>query len=169
MFSRDRLPSGVRHVVPLPPGDRILASALLDDDRWLIATRTSLVLVDDTDAVRLRRPWCEVDRASFDPGSATSTVTWVDDAEPLTARLRDLKRLDIVRTIRERVESSVIVSRTIPVARGAGIRVAVRRDGTGALFSQVIADPGVDLDDPAVAAEVDEVEADIRSASGLPR
>ncbi|CPU65801.1 Uncharacterised protein [Mycobacteroides abscessus] len=66
------------------------------------------------------------------------------------------------------MQSSVVLSETVTFAAGLTARVAVRRDADGELFSQVVADPGLDLTDPEVGARVDAAEGRVRSASGLP-
>jgi hypothetical protein len=164
---RHTLPDAVRSAVPVPRGDRILAFAELTDSSWIVAERGSLLVVA-AQTVRVERPWCDVHSASFDPQTATITVTWVDDAEPLVATLSDIKHLALVRTVRERVERSVILAETVTVAGGRTVRVAVRRDASERLFSQVVADAGVDLTDPDTADTVDGAESRVRSAAGLP-
>ncbi|MFC8924234.1 hypothetical protein [Cellulosimicrobium sp. NPDC057127] len=167
-FRRPSLPDDVRRALDLPAGDRVLASAELVDGSWAVATRGSLVTSDGAGRSVLARPWSDVDRAAYAPESSTITVTWVDDAPPLALRLVDSRRSGLAQTLRERVQSSVVLAETVTFAAGRTARVAVRRDHDGALFSQVIAEPGVDLHDPEVAARVDAAEGRVRSASGLP-
>ena len=100
--------------------------------------------------------------------TATLTVTWVDASPPLVLRLADPRRTTLAQTLRERVQSSVVLSETVTFAAGLTARVAVRRGLDGSLFSQVVTEPGVDLRDPEVAARVDAAEDRVRSASGLP-
>lgn len=166
-FRRPTLPDPVRRSLEIPANDRVLASAELVDGSWAVATRAALLTSDATGAVA-SRPWCDVDRASYSPETATITVSWVDGAPPLALPLADPRRTSLAQTLRERVQSSVVIAETVTFAAGRTARVAVRRDGDGELFSQVVADPGVDLDDPEVAARVDAAEGRVRSASGLP-
>lgn len=167
-FRRPTLPDPVRRSLDVPANDRVLASAELVDGSWAVATRAALVTSDATGAAVSIRPWCEVDRASYAPETATITVSWVDGAAPLALPLADPRRTSLAQTLRERVQSSVVLAETVTLAAGRTARVAVRRDGEGELFSQVVADPGVDLDDPEVAARIDAAEGRVRSASGLP-
>jgi len=167
-FRRPSLPDPVRRSLDVPASDRVLASAELADGSWAVATRTELLTSDPTGGVVARRPWSDVDRAGYAPETATITVSWVDGAPPLALTLADARRTSLAQTLRERVQSSVVLSETVTFAPGLTARVAVRRDGDGELFSQVVADPGVDLTDPEVTARVDAAEGRVRSASGLP-
>lgn len=150
------------------PGDRVLAAAGLADGSWAAATRTTLATCDADGSHAWARPWSDVDRASWDPETSTITVTWVDGSPPLALRLADEGRSALAQVLRERVQSSVVLSETVTLTAGRTARVAVRRDGSGRLFSQVVADLGVDLTDPEVTARVDAAESRVRSASGLP-
>ncbi|QJW36469.1 hypothetical protein [Cellulosimicrobium protaetiae] len=167
-FRRPSLPDSVRRALDVPADDRVLASAELTDGSWAVATRTELLTSDAAGGTVARRPWSDVDRAGYAPETAAITVSWVDGAAPLVLRLADPRRSSLAQTLRERVQSSVVLSETVTFAAGLTARVAVRRDGDGELFSQVVADPGVDLDDPEVAGRVDAAEGRVRSASGLP-
>jgi hypothetical protein len=167
-FRRHSLPDPVRRALDIPAGDRVLASAELVDGAWAVATRSTLVTSDASGAVASRRPWSDVDRASYSPESSTISVSWVDGGPPADLRLADPRRTALVQTLRERVQSSVVLSETVTFAAGRTARVAVRRHPDGGLFSQVVTEPGVDLDDPEVAARVDAAESRVRSASGLP-
>ncbi|GII98118.1 hypothetical protein CLV28_1454 [Sediminihabitans luteus] len=167
IFRRAALPDDVRRVVP--PGDRALAAAALDGGGWVVATRELLCVVHDAADPAVRRAWSDVDRAGFDPREAELTVEWVDGAPPLTLRLASPVSSRVPQVLRERVQSSVVLAEVLTLAHGRRVKVAVRRGRGGTLFSQVQADPGVDLDDPEVLARVDAAEARVRSASGLPR
>jgi hypothetical protein len=167
-FRRPALPDAVRRALDVPSGDRVLASAELVDGSWAVATRTALLTADAAGAHVASRAWSDVDRASYAPESSTITVTWVDGAPALALHLADPRRTALVQTLRERVQSSVVLSETVTFAEGRSARVAVRRGADGRLFSQVVTGPGVDLDDPEVADRVDAAENRVRSASGLP-
>jgi len=167
-FRRPSLPDPVRRALGVPAPDRVLASAELTDGSWAVATRAELLTSDAAGGTVVRRPWSDVDRAGYAPETATITVTWVDGTPPLALRLADPRRTTLAQTLRERVQSSVVLSETVTFAAGLTARVAVRRDGEGALFSQVVADPGLDLTDPEVTDRVDAAEGRVRSASGLP-
>ncbi len=96
-------------------------------------------------------------------------VTWADGSRQLLLELAgDAGFLPEV--IRERVEASVVVSRRIGAGGRRGVRVAVRRAGPGAaLTTQVVADRGVDLAEPELAARVAAELADLREQTGMHR
>jgi hypothetical protein len=167
-FRRTSLPDEARRALDVPRGEKLLAAAPLADGRWAVATTAELAVVQERPGrVAMRRPWWDVDRAAFDPERSTVTVEWVD-AEPDTRlSLRDPERTTFPHVLRERVQWSVVIAEVIGLPRGGEAKVAVRRTTSGELFSQAIAGPGVDLDDPEVAPVVDAAEDRVRSAAGL--
>jgi hypothetical protein len=163
---RPRLPDDVRERLGLTPAVRTLAAGELTDGGWAAATRDEL-LVAPADGEVVRRPWSDVDRASFDPGHGVVTVRWVDGAPALRLRAVDPGRSRLPQVVRERVEWSVVLGEEVALPGGRTARVAVRRLTDGTMFSQALAGPGVDLDDPSIAALVDAAEQRIRAAAGL--
>ncbi|NTW42736.1 MAG: hypothetical protein HGA44_23195 [Cellulomonadaceae bacterium] len=162
---RPALPRAIRAVLQLPSGDRVLAATGLINDRWAVASRDALHLVD-AEGHATRHPWSDVDRASLAPETATVTVFWVvGDTETLVLVGAGAPRF--ARTLRERVQSSVVHTENVTLPNGARVRVALRRADDGGLLSQVIGDGRVDLSDPEVAARIDAAEARVRSAAGL--
>ncbi|MCK9793229.1 hypothetical protein M1843_05650 [Isoptericola sp. 4D.3] len=168
-FRRSPLPADVRRTLPLARGERVLASAELPDDRWAVATTADLVVVGPgPQDVGTRRPWCDVDRGTFDPERSELVVEWVDAAADTVLRLVDAERTSFPQALRERVQWSVVLAETVTVPGGGEVKVAVRRTADGGLFSQAVAGAGVDLGNPAVARVVDATESRVRGASGLP-
>jgi hypothetical protein len=160
------LPPAVRARLDLLAGDRVVAAAELTDG-WAVASRSALhVAVGE--APVLTRPWSDVDRASLDPETATLSVVWVDGRTD-ALRLADARPQPFPGVLRERVQSSVVHSESVTLPDGGRVRVAVRRDGSGRLFTQVLGDERVDLADPVVARLVDAAEARVRDAAGLPQ
>jgi hypothetical protein len=174
-FRRPSLPDDARRVLPLDPGERVLAVAELAGGGWAVASTAVLAVLSvdvgagpfGTPEMRLRRPWAHVDRASFDPGGVL-TVEWVDAVPDTTLRLVEPERSRFPQTLRERVQWSVVLAESVAVPGGGDVKVAVRRTADGAMFSQAVAGPGVDLTDPEVARVVDATESRVRGASGLP-
>jgi hypothetical protein len=162
---RPAFPATIRERLTLPPGDRMLAVTELEGDRWAGASRRALYLTDP-DGNAERHPWSDIDRARLAPDTATLTVNWVD------GRADDLALIgagapSFARTLRERVQSSVVHSEIVTLPGGGQARVALRRGEDGRLLSQVIGSPDLDLGDPDVAARVDAAESRVRSAAGL--
>jgi hypothetical protein len=165
LFARSSLPDDARRSLRLAPKDAVLASAQLVDGSWAVATRTVLATTGDA---ATSRPWCDVDKAGYDPATASITVEWVDGAAPLVLHLADVKRPALAQTVRERVQSSVVLAEVVTLGGGRTAKVAVRRDSDGSLFSQVVAEAGVDLEDARTRAVIDAAEDRVRSMSGLP-
>lgn len=165
LFARSSLPDNARRSLNLTPDDRVLTAAELTDGTWAVATRTTLAVTGNASP---SRAWCDVDRAAYDPLTSSITVEWVDGGPSLVLELAGERGTAFARTLRERVQSSVILAETLTFPGDRRVRVAVRRSADRTLFSQVVADPGVDLDDPAVSAVVDAAENRVRQASGLP-
>lgn len=164
-----RTPGAVRAAVPVAGPEKVLAGAELADGRWAVATTADLAVTTALPAatVALRRPWCDVDRAAFDPHRSVLTVEWVDATPTLTLPLLDATATNLPTVLRERVQRSVVLAETVTVPGGT-VKVAVRRDRDGSLFSQAVATQGADLADRAVADVVDATEARLREACGLP-
>jgi hypothetical protein len=160
------LPGPVRAGLTLAEGERVLAAARLVDQRWLVGTTRALHIVDAEGAGE-RHGWDEVAAAVWSDTASMLQVTWADQGRQLVLELAgDAGFLPEV--IRERVESSVVVSRRIGAGGRRGVRVAVRRAGPGApLTTQVVADRGVDLTDPELAARVAAELADLREQTGM--
>lgn len=162
----EKLPAEVRAALDLDRGDRVLAHGRLEDGSWAVATAASLVRSDGTSTAACS--WTDVDRGSWDPTSATLTVTWVDGSPPLVLTVADPRRTALMRVFRERVQASVVMSETVTLGPGLTARVAVRKDLHGNLVTQVVGDAGADMSDPLVQAAVRSALARLRSASGAP-
>ena len=171
-FRRNTVPDDIRRALHLPRGERVLTGAPLADGSWAVATTDELAVATESLGGRpaeilLHRPWCDVDRASFDPERSVLTITWVDVEPELRLYLTDPTRTTFPQVLRERVQWSVVLAETVALPDGREVKVAVRRMTDGGLFSQAIAGPGVDLDDPEVADVVDTAEARVRGAAGM--
>jgi hypothetical protein len=167
-FRRHSLPDDARRALDVPRGERLLAAAALADGSWAVATTSELVVVHESPArVSTRRPWCDVDRAAFDPERSTLTVEWVDAEPNLRLALTDPERTPFPQVLRERVQWSVVIAEVVSLPGGREAKVAVRRTTDGELFSQAIAGPGVDLHDPELGPVVDAAEDRVRAAAGL--
>ncbi len=166
LFSRRRrLPDPVRRALDLR-GDAVLAAAPLVDGRWVVTTRRALHLVGTDGTVRV--PWADVDRGSLDATTGTLTVHWVNGASTDLPLGPDSPAWDLTQSFRERVQQSVVhVEHVSLPGSGERVRVALRRDEDGALFTQVIGPGDVDLADPGVARQVALAERRVRAEAGL--
>jgi hypothetical protein len=112
--------------------------------------------------------WDRVAAAVWSDTASMLQVTWVDERRQLVLELAGQAGY-LPEVIRERVEASVVISRRIPVTGRRGVRVAIRRAAPGAaLTTQVVADHGVDLAEPELAARVAAELADLQEQAGMP-
>ena len=155
---RHRLRDDVRRAVDCQQGERVLASAPTVDGETLIATSHRLVLVAPP-AVVWARPWARVDTAGWEHETSVLTVQWLGE-DPSNLALAAGTGPRVPEVVRERVESSVVTSQHVTVPGHGGARLVVRRMGEG-LALQVVPDPGTALDDPAVAAAVEEARREL--------
>lgn len=159
------------HVVPLTDVDDVAAGELDpmagEPIDWAIATKNFLIVLRD--GVATGRQWCDVDRAALDPLTANLTIKWADASPTTELRLANTKDPKFAAMLHDRVQASVIVAETVRLPAKQVVRVAVRRDAAGQLFSQVIGPGTIRLDDPQTVALVDAAESRIRDACGLPR
>ena len=168
LLRRPSLPDDVRAALGLARGERVLASGRLTDG-WAVATTRRLAVVPEGDAGAgaLRRPWTDVSAGRLDPDAETLTVEWVDGAAPAVLHLADARDVHFPAAFRQCVDSSVVHSEGVTLADRSVVRVVLRRDGDGRLFTQVMGPGTVDLTDPATADAVDAAEARVREAAGL--
>src|SRR5690625_5441473 len=104
----------------------------------------------------------------WDNEADTITVIFVDGKEPLQLHLAADPEARFATTLRERVQSSVVMSEIVDVAPGVTAKVALRRTATGRIISQVMGRANLDLKNPEILARVNEAEARLRGHAGLP-
>jgi hypothetical protein len=149
-------------------GDKVLAAVELKDGRRAVVTRRAFYVLTDGD-VR-RDAWCEVDRGSLDPEKRALSVRWVSGASDVLLLGEERASVAFTQMFRERVQASVVHAVSVDLGRGTSpLRVALRRDEDGDLFTQVVGDDSVDLGDPVTLARVEAAEAEVREAAGLRR
>jgi hypothetical protein len=160
------LPPPVRRALDLRRGERVLAGARLAGGGWVVGTTRALHVVD-ADGRGERHGWDRVAAAVWSDTAEMLQVTWVDAQPQLVLDFADGPGF-LPEVIRERVEASVVLSRRIEAGGRRGIRVAIRRESPGAeLSTQVIADRGVDVSEPGLAARVAAELADLREQTGM--
>lgn len=166
-----RLPAEVRDALDLTSRERVLSWAPVlgagePTGAVLVATNHTLYAVDATAHRDLARPWHEVDSGSWSAELTQLTVTWVDGSRPSQWVLGDTTLLP--ETVRERVQSSVVLAQKIELGPRRTARAVIRQnlDG-GALVEQVVLGRGVRADDPEVAAMAQEALAYLREQVGL--
>lgn len=158
-----RLPDTVKAAAALQPGERVLAVTRLDAG-WTFATTHALHVVTtlgpdgEPDTAR-RVAWTDVKTAATVPSEQGLDVVLVDGARwsvPVGSRPGRLPE-----TVRERVQNSVVVARFLEVRRGKGVHVVARRTPEEQVGVQVTADAGIDVSDPELAAQVEELRKEL--------
>jgi len=164
LFARRRtyLPPEVAERLEIPAGD-VLAVAELTDG-WAVATERGISIERDGEVVT--RAWTDVDAARATDDPPTLHVSWVDGTQPTELPLTEARYEGLPQVIHERVQSSVIHYEIVEVP-GGSVRVVLRRDADGDLFTQVIGPATVDLRDPTTSHAVEAAELRVREAAGL--
>ena len=147
-------------------GERVLAWAPLAGDGVAAATTQGL-RVRTPQGRLIRRPWTDVDHAAWDEDSGTLAVWWVGSRMPTPLEVGDETFLPEV--VHERVRSSIVLVRELPLPGGRAIYVSLRKGADGTLSTHAVAPRGVRLDDPPIAEQVARAErALLDEAGGAP-
>lgn len=170
-FRRVTLPPAARDRVRLGRGERALATADLADGAVVLATTHRLVVVGP--AVGAAAPtitadrWVDVASASLAPEDGVLEVDLVAGSRRVLVLGRDRGR-SFATAVRERIQHSVLLTRTVELGGRRVVRVTARRTPDGEALVQVVPGPGVQVSGPEVAARVAEAERAVREQAGLP-
>src|SRR5450631_19063 len=168
-ISRARLAPAMRAALELAQGERVLAFAVDDNTGgYVVATTYALAVVTPTAERTVRRRWLSVDAGSWEPETATLTVTWADGGRPGQWYFRD-QRTVLHEKLRERVQASVVIATRLTRGDRRTGRVAIRQDfATRELIAQTILGRYGRADDPEMQAHVQAALAHLRDQVGLP-
>ena len=165
--SRPPAPAPVRAAVPGQP----LAAVESKDGTWLVGTREAFHAVALDGTTRLSVRWEQVQRADWDLDSETLQVVPVGEfGRPVPAYSFVLGEPgSILPLVRERVTASVLLQRRVELERKRGFTVIGRRSptGRGEVTWAYELDPGVDPDDPGVAAATGAALREAQESLGL--
>ena len=163
------LPPAIASACELAKAERVLAFGVDDNTGgYVVATSFALVVVRANAERVLRRRWLAVDAGSWEPETATLTVTWADGGRGGQWSFRD-QPTRLPETLRERVQASVVIARRLNLGDRRTGRVAIRQDfETRELVPQTILGRYTRADDPEVAAHVEALLAHLRDQVGLP-
>jgi hypothetical protein len=159
------MPTEAAAALGLGGSDRVLAWSLLAGGGAAAATVDGLRIVTPRGKL-IARDWLDVDHAAWDQESAMLAVWWVGSRQTTPLEIVDDEgRLPEV--VRERVQSSVVLSTEVALPGGRTGKVALRRGPDGRLVTQNVLPPGVKVDAPGVAQRLDRAAAELRSEAGL--
>ena len=146
--SRPALPSEIAEALQIGRRDRVLAWSELVGGGAAVALVSGLRTLTPR-GQRIDRPWIDVDHANWDQDSAMLLVSWVDSRVPTPLELAGDDG-SFPEAVRERVQSSVLLTVAVSLPDRTAGRVALRRDAEGRLSTQALLPPGLTDDDPLV-------------------
>lgn len=163
-FHRDR--TAGQHLEPIEAalrhGERVLVTASTADGGTAAASTHALHVTRPDGAVQTTR-YVEILSARWDPDAATLHLVTV--AGPALLRMAGESLLP--ETVRERVQSSIVLSQRVSArGRGGATVVARRVPGEEQLSWQIRYDGNADPDDPALSAQVEAMLAELRAQAG---
>lgn len=148
--------------------ERTLWQGALADGTTLVVTRNFGRIMDNADTVR---EWAWVNYASgrWDGEEGLFVATAIsDDVEDLHLQFAKEADLGIGLVISDRIESSIVYQETALIGDAAWVRVFVRRNPDGTLFTQSLGF-GIDHIDPEYLEKVVyDLEQTARGAVGMP-
>ncbi|MEU1389699.1 MULTISPECIES: hypothetical protein [unclassified Nonomuraea] len=152
-----RLPADVRRSLDTRPGERVLTFTETGDGH-LVATNLALFLSDGT-----RLPYEEIDKASWDD-EGLRVVT--------TAGARHFERVAeprmVPETVRERVNSTIVVNKHVSLPGRGGVRLVARRPPGGEVLGwTLVFDEGLDPADPGLRAQAEQALEGVRRSMGV--
>jgi len=171
------IPADALEALGLPRRQHVLAAAQDGAGRWWVATHDALFVPAGTSAPSRQVPWEEVDKAVWDRDSARFTLLIVGAPAPVHTRFESAD--DLLTVLRERVTTSVVAVRTIPlddaavvakvggILPGDAIVTIRRRSADRSLFTQVAFSEPLDPDRPAVRIAGETTAAMARSELGV--
>ncbi|GAA3624269.1 hypothetical protein GCM10022223_46650 [Kineosporia mesophila] len=160
------MPDGMEQALGLdePGTARLLAWSVLVGGGAAAATVRDLRIVTPR-GERMVHTWDAVDRAVWDQDSRMLVIWWVHSRKTTPLEIQDdVGRLPEV--VRERVQSSVVLSASVPMRRGKPAKVALRRDPDGRLLAQSLLPPGLRADAPDLKPVIDQALADLWAEAG---
>lgn len=153
-----RLPGEVRTALALEAGERVISHVGAPGGGHLVATTQALHLPDGT-----RLAWHLMDKAVWDEEGVTLTMT---DGSVHREALPEPGALP--ETIRERVTSSIVVSRHVQLDARGGVRLVARRiPGYDTPRWEFVFDPGLDPADPGLRALAEQALEEARRSFGV--
>ena len=146
---RVTMPAELTEALELGRGERLLAWSSLVGGGAAAATIKDLRIVTPR-GKKIIQSWVEVDHAVWEQESRMLVIWWVNSRQTTPLEIQDdVGRLPEV--VRERVQSSVVLTASVPLPGGRAGRVALRRTVDGDLTAQALVPPGVKADAPQVA------------------
>lgn len=156
-----RLPEEVRRLA-LPRGERALAYAVTDAGMPVVGTRVALHLGER------RIPWEQVHSADWEPEEEQLRISEIGEfAEQRPVHVLSLSEPDrLLDLVRERVTSTMVLQRHVPIRGDKGVFVIARRSPAGETTWYFDFQQGIDPLDPEVRRLAHAAMARIRADQG---
>lgn len=122
----------------LRPKERILAWVDDGGGRLIVASETALHL-QRVPPEYARFAWDQIERASYETGMLTVTLTPELDSAVLQVPVGEDRDLPVV--VRDRVSASVVIDRFEPLDGEVGVRIVGRRTAEGGIIWRTDLDP----------------------------
>ncbi|MEV0585874.1 hypothetical protein [Nonomuraea sp. NPDC050310] len=152
-FLTGRMPAEVRKGLALEPGERVLAYAAP-----VVATERALLLPEG-----VRVPYETVGKASWDESGLRLSLT---DGTVHEVPVETPGRLP--ETLRERVNSTIVVNKHVSLPGRGGVRLIARRKPGGEVLGwSFLFDEGLDPDDPGLRAHAEQALETVRRSMGV--
>jgi len=152
-----RLPAELRKSLKTESGERVLTFAGAENGH-VVATNLALHLSDGT-----RVPYEEIDKASWDEDGVRVLTT---DGRWHIERIAEPRMLP--ETVRERVNSTIVVNKHVSLPGRGGVRLVARRPPGGEVLGWTfVFDDGLDPDDPGLRAQAEQVLEGVRRSMGV--
>lgn len=166
---RERLPDEVGADLGLAPGEHVIAHARTAHGPFVVATDQALHIPGDQGYRRLG--WDSVARASWEGGVLHVTEAGAPGSQPARHTLDLVAPGLLPDTVHDRVTSTIVVNRHVPLRGTAGVRIIGRRrpgrhDSTELEWSMAF-DAGVDPADADVRAAATAALDNLREQLGL--
>src|SRR5918911_4984035 len=142
--------------------ERVLAWSPLAGEGVVAATVQGL-RVRTPQGRLVQRPWTDVDHAAWDEDSGTLVVWWVGSRVATPLEVGDTSFVPEV--VHERVRSSIVLTREVPLADGRSAFVTLRKGADGTLSTQALPPKGRRLE-PDAATMVRRAEAALLEEAG---
>lgn len=177
------LPANVLLALGLSRRQHVLAAAQDGAGRWWVATHDMLLMPpggsarEPSTSPAKRVPWEEIDKAEWDRDTSRFTLLLVGAPAPVHTRFENAD--DLLTVLRERVTTSVVAVRTIPlddaavvakvggILPGDAIVTVRRRSADRSLFTQVAFSEPLDPSRPEVRLAGEATAAMARSELGV--
>lgn len=145
----------------LQHGERVLVTAETADGETAAASTHALHVTQPDGGVRTTQ-YVDILTARWDPD--TATVHLVTVAGPVRLRMAGSSLLP--ETVRERVQSSIVLSQRVSARGSGGATVVARRAPGEQMRWQIRYDGNADPDDPALRAQVEAMLAELQAQAG---